>query len=167
MRLTLTNADLLRMPSALRRDLLLFLASRQPGRVEAVAREAVGAEALSGLVVLDRQQALALVRNVSFGRRAKVLRRLLEALAYDKESDAPTSEQLEAMLGVKDMRTLHRHLAAVARLVELVTHDPAARLVQYSQAERRYVAHPTTRDVLREVFARLARSGKGEEPLWE
>ena len=69
--------------------------------------------------------------------------------------------------GRRSMSEMHIPFMAITRLVDLVTHDPEAQLVSYSRTEGRYVVHPLTREILRDVLARLARSGKGEEPLWE
>ena len=79
MRLVLTTADLDRMPRSLRRNLMSWLALRQ---MEAgSSAEMAGAAAESDAAALGWEQAVALVRNVSFGRRNRPVHDLLEALS--------------------------------------------------------------------------------------
>jgi len=167
MQLTLTESDLAAMPTALRQDLLAYLATRRKA-VPAGARRRRGdiaAVVYEGLAVLDRSQAIALVREVSFGRELKGVHDLLEALSYETDGDAPGRDRLARLLQLDDARHLRRYFAAVKRLLGRLTHD-AAPLMRYSRHTRSYLVHPITRANLREVFARLARSGEGEEPLW-
>jgi hypothetical protein len=161
----LTTTDLETMPASLRRELLLFLA----GSPSAAAGEAPAAERTlpaKQLAILDQRQAIALIRSVSFGSSVRILRELLEALAYEKDSDAPAPAQLIKVLRLKDERQLQGHLNALARLVELATHDPSARLARHSRRKGVYVVEPLTREILRKEFSRLAQTGEGEEPLW-
>jgi hypothetical protein len=168
MQITLTASDLAAMPTALRQDLLAYLATRRKALPPARAGRQTGpgdAGVLDGLAVLNESQAIALIRNVSFGPRLKGLHALLEALAYGEDADAPGPDRLAHLLKVDDPRHLRRYFAATRRLLKRVVHD-AAPLARYSRRTGKYLVHPTTRASLREVFTRLARSGEGEEPLW-
>jgi len=118
-----------------------------------------------GLAVLDRDQAIALVRNVSFGRKLQGLHDLLEALAYEKDGNAPSPESLARLLKLDDVRHLRRYFDTIRRLLKQVTRDVAP-IMRYSRRTETYLVHPITRTSLREVFAQLARSGEGEEPPW-
>ena len=167
MQVTLTASDLAAMPTALRQDLLAYLASRRkpaPGRA-GPRRGAGEGGSFDGLAVLDRDQAVALVRNVSFGRERKGLHDLLDALAYEKDGAAPTPEHLARLLKLDGARHLRRYFNAIRRLLKGVTHDVAP-LMRYSRHTGSYLVHPVTRASLREVFAGLAKSGEGEEPPW-
>lgn len=163
MRFLLTSADLDAMPPTLKRDLLAYFASGSSGTSAGASVEEPSAD---GLAVLSRQQVVALVRDLSFGRRLRRSRDLLEALAYDDPGSAPTPERLLVAAGAKDTRQLHRELDRLQRLIQLVTHDPAAELTRPSKEDGTFVVHPLTRAVLRDVFAQLGRSGAGEEPAW-
>ena len=156
------------MPTALRQDLLAYLAARRkraaPGAF--MPRHAAAESGVfDGLAVLNRDQAVALVRNVSFGRELKGLHDLLEALAYEKEGDAPKPEGLGRLLKLDDRRQLRRYLAALKRVLKQVTGDIAP-ITRYSRRSGTYLVHPNTRGTLREVFAQVAQSGEGEEPPW-
>jgi hypothetical protein len=168
MQLILTEADLAAMPASLRHDLLAYMATHRKVSRSVVARRR-GADAestrLEGLAVLDRSQAIALVRSVSFGRQLKGLHDLFEAFSYEKDGEAPGPERLARLLKVDDPRHLRRYFDAIKRLLKPVTRD-TARLARYSRRNGTYLVHPITRASLREVFAQLARSGEGEEPLW-
>lgn len=167
MQVTLTASDLAAMPTALRQDLLDYLATRRRAPASSSAgRLKVGQRAeFDGLAVLDRDQAIALVRNLSFGREWKGLHDLLETLAYEKDSDAPSPEHLARLLKLADTRHLRRYFEAIRRLLKQVMPDIAP-LARYSRPNRTYLVHPMTRANLREVFAQLAQSGEGEEPPW-
>lgn len=164
MQVILTASDLAAMPSALRQELLTYLAARRKGggtRQAAVGKEAT----FQGLAALDRPAAIALVRDVSFGHELKGLHELLEALSYEKEGDAPGPERLVHLLKLDEARQLRHYFNAVARLLKRTTGETAP-LLRYSRHARTYLVHPTTRTSLREVFAGLAQSGEGEEPPW-
>lgn len=168
MQLTLTASDLAAMPIALRQELLDYLATRRKTLAATAPRrprrsaEAAGFE---GLAVLNRDQVVALLRSVSFGRDLKGLHDLLEALAYDKDVDAPEPTSLVRLLKLDDRRQLSRYLAAIKRRLKSVTHD-AVPLLRYSRHSAAYVVHPATRASLREVFAQMTRPSGGEEPPW-
>ncbi|MFI4974946.1 MAG: hypothetical protein ACHP84_10440 [Caulobacterales bacterium] len=168
MQLTLTASDLAAMPTALRQDLLDYLTTRRralPASVPRRPRHSAETPRFEGLAVLDRGQAIALLRSVSFGRELKGLHNLLEALAYGKELDAPEPASLLRLLKLDDRPQLRRYFAAIRRRLKSVTND-AAPLMRYSRRRAAYIVHPATRASLREVFAQLARSGEGEEPPW-
>jgi len=168
MQLILTASDLAAMPTALRQDLLAYLATRRkrpaPSAIKPRHAAAESAE-FDGLAVLDRDQAIALVRSVSFGRDVKGLHDLLEAMAYEKDSDAPNPDQLARLLKIDDRRHLRRPFTAVRRMLKQVTGDIAP-LLRYSRRTGTYLVHPITRASLREVFAQLAQSDEGVEPPW-
>jgi hypothetical protein len=168
MQVTLTAADFAAMPVALREDLFAYLATRLgessppgPGR----RRREVVSDRFAGLSVLDARQAITLVRNVSFDPELRGLHDLLEALSYEGDGDAPGPDHLVRLLKVDDSRHLRRFFEGLKRLLKPLTADPAP-LVRYSRGTGTYIVHPVTRASLREVFAQLARSGEGEEPLW-
>jgi hypothetical protein len=167
MQVVLTASDLAAMPTGLRQELLAYLATRRKlplgGSVE--RRRASETAQFNGLAALDRDQALALVRDVSFGRKLKGLHDLLEALAYEKDGDAPGVDRLTRLLKLDDARHLRRYFAACRRLLKQVTRE-AAPITRYSRQTGTYLVHPTTRASLREVFATLTQSGEGEEPPW-
>lgn len=167
MQVILTATDLAAMPTALRQDLLAYLATRKPAAPSGARRRRADGESATfvDLAMLDRGQAVALVRNVSFGRELKGLHDLLEALAYDTDGEAPGPERLARLLKLDDRRHLRRYFEAIKRLLKPVIHD-AAPLARYSRRTGTYLVHPITRASLREVFAQLARSGEGEEPPW-
>jgi hypothetical protein len=168
MQLILTESDLAAMPSSLRQDLLEYLTTRRKVSPSGAARRRrADAESASfeGLAVLDRGQAIALVRSVSFGRPLKGLHDLLEAFSYEKDGEAPGPERLARLLKVDDPGHLRRYFDAIKRLLKQVTHDTMP-LARYSRRTGTYSVHPVSRASLREVFDQLARSGEGEEPLW-
>jgi hypothetical protein len=168
MQVILTATDLAAMPTALRQDLLAYLATRRKRTAPSGARRRRGdgeSATFDGLATLNRDQAVALVRNVSFGRELKGLHDLLEALAYDADGKAPGPERLAHLLKLDDRRHLRRYFEAIKRLLKPVIHD-AVPLARYSRRTGTYLVHPVTRASLREVFAQLARSGEGEEPPW-
>ena len=168
MQVTVTASDFAAMPTALRQDLLAYLASRRkpsvPGQI-GPRREAGEGGTFDGLAVLDREQAIALVRNVSFGHKLKGLHDLLEALSYEKDADAPDFQRLAHLLKLDDVRRLRRYFGAIRRLLKQVTRDVAP-IMRYSRRTGTYLVHPITRANLRDVFSRLAQSGEGEEPPW-
>lgn len=156
MQLTLSERDLELMPLELRHQLFLYLGQAQlPG--EAADNDATP---------LDRSQVIALLREVSFHPDGRALHALLEKFAYAEDSDAPGQERLvKAVSG--DEPKLRHHLAVLNRLTARAANQPHARLWRYHRDSRRYAAHLTTRQLIRDVLPTLARSGKDEEPLWE
>lgn len=164
MQVTVTAADLAAMPAGLRQELLDYLATRRKAPFKR-PRPSAGAPRFEGLAVLDRGQAIALLRSVSFGRELKGLHDLLEALAYDKDADAPKLLGLMRMLQLDHRRGLQRYFAAIRRRLKSVTRGGAP-LLRYWRRGDAYLVHPATRASLREVLAQLAQSGEGEEPAW-
>lgn len=166
MQVILTASDLAAMPTALRQNLIDYLTTRRKAASATAGRRRAGKGAEFGdLAVLDRDKAITLVRNLSFGREQKGLHDLLEMLAYEKDSHAPDPERLARLLKLDDTRHLRRYFEAIRRRVKQITLGDAP-LARYSRRSRTYLVHPTTRASLREVFAQLARSGEGEEPPW-
>jgi hypothetical protein len=163
MQVILTASDLSAMPAALRRDLLAYLATRRKPSGE--SRSAEPRANFEGLAVLNRDQALKVVRSITFGRKLQGLHELLEILAYEQEGEAPGPDRLARSLKLDDKRHLRRYFNAIRRLLKEVTGE-AAPLLLYSPQTRTYLVHPITRASLREVFAGLAQSGEGEEPPW-
>lgn len=155
MQIVLTDKEIAAMPADLRRDLLSQLLSAGE-----LASGAGRARDEQDRVVLGEAQAFALLRHVSFGRRHRPLHDLLRVLAEEGTAAAPLS-QLSL-----DEEQLRRRLQVLDRLVQLVTHDRKARLVA-AAPEGGYALHPRTRALLRDIFARLGRSGEREEALWE
>jgi hypothetical protein len=167
MQMVLTASDLAAMPTALRQDLLAYLATRRKSAAPSAGRRRGTGESaqFDGLAVLDRDQAMVLVRQVSFGHKLKDLHDLLEALSYEKDGDAPSRERLARLLKLDGARHLRRYFEAIRRLLKRATKD-AAPLLRYSRRSGTYLVHPITRASLREVFAGLAQPGEGEEPPW-
>jgi hypothetical protein len=171
MQLTLTASDLAAMPTALRQELIDYLATRRKGVAKAPARaqgrgsRETSAGPYEGLAVLDRSQAIALLRAVSFGAEERGVHDLIEALAYGEEAQAPGSAHLAQTLELEDSRHLQRLLAAIRRRLRSVTRDVLP-LVRYSRPSRTYIVHPRTRASLREVFAEMVRPEAGSEPPW-
>jgi len=168
MQLILTASDLAAMPGLLRQQLLEYVATRRKAMKPSAPRrprEAAESPPSEGLAVLDRAQAVSLLRNVSFGRGAKSVHDLLEALAYDRDVNAPEPADLVRLLKLNDRRDLRRHFAAIRRLLRQMTHD-AAPVTRYSRSRAAYIVHPATRASLREVFGELVRPEAGEEPPW-
>lgn len=169
MQLTLTASDLAAMPAALRQALLDYVAARREGRPATQPRRLRPRSAgvsTKDLVTLNPREAGVLVRSVSFGRKARALHELLEALAYDKDADAPAPDALLARLNLDDRGELQRLFTAIKRLMGRASAQRAP-LARYSRARRAYIVHPSTRANLREVFAGLAlRLAASEEPPW-
>ena len=106
MQVILTASDFATMPTALRQELLAYLATRRKSAAPSTGRRrrASESEMFDGLAEPDRDRAFALVRLVSFGRALKGLHDLLEALSYEKGGDAPGSERLTRLLKLDDAR---------------------------------------------------------------
>jgi hypothetical protein len=156
MELLLTQADLDRMPAALRDQLFVHLAGvHGPGEH---GREA-GTQ-------LDREQATALLREVSFHPAGDSLWPLLEHLASGKGARPPTRERLMEALK-EDSPQLGRHLASLDRLTAKVIGRPGVRLCAHDRTDDSYAMHAATRQLVRELLATMNASGRKEEPLWE
>jgi hypothetical protein len=157
MQLILSEADIENMPPELRRSLFLHL-----GRIQhtekSVEREATA---------LGRSQVAGLLRDISFRPDGPVLRALVGRLAYAEEAEAPDHNQLAEVLPAETREDLRRHLATLSRLTPRAAKQSDARLWHFNRASRSYAVHPMTRQTLRELLPALARSGEGEEPLWE
>jgi hypothetical protein len=167
MQVILTASDLAAMPTALRQELLAYLATRRKSAAPSAGtrRGAGESKIFDGLAVLDRDQAMELVRQVTFGEEFKGLHELLAALSYEKDADAPGPERLARLLKLDDARHLRRHFNAIRRLLKQSA-KLTAPLLRYSRRTRSYLVQPITRANLRQVLAGLAQSGEGEEPPW-
>lgn len=167
MQMILTETDLAAMPTALRQSLLAYLEQCRKAVPPQAPRKRgkAGRVTVDGLVVLDRDQAMTLVRGVSFGHAMHGLHDLLKALSYEQDRDAPRPEHLARLLKLGDPRQLRRYFAAIKRGLARTTDDRAP-LARYSRGTGTYLLDPTTRASLRGVFTQLARPGEGEEPLW-
>ncbi len=166
MQIILFEADIRAMPQPLRDALLKFLLQRSaaPLATEIAPQEAVLAE---GLAVLERRQAIELVREVSFLPEGDALLALLKAFARGRKVLGPSYAELGKSIGARNKRTLDRHLDTLNRIVEKSTGAKAGRLWRHSARERAYRIHPATRQILRDVLDQLSRAGEHEEPLWE
>ncbi len=156
MELLLTQADLDRMPAALREQLFLYLAGV---RAPAARGQESGAQ-------LDREQAVGLLREVSFDHAGDRLRALVERLVSGDAARPPTRKRLMEALE-EDSPHLARHMAALDRMTAKVTGRPGARLCAHDKSSDSYVMHAATRELVRDLLATLKASGRQEEPLWE
>lgn len=178
MQIIITDNDLREMPNELRSSLLRYLAgtARQPREAGAVSVGASafryapfdekGAAGKEAYVVLDRVQALGLLREVSFGRDQKALRTILKKLAYGKLAEAPTVQDIaKAVRG--SARNVQSHLKSITGIVRRLTGDQTANLYRLRSDLGTYELHPATRRALRQVMDELVHAGEGEEVLWE
>lgn len=156
MELVLTQADLDAMPAELRHRLFVHLGGGGgPGELDE-----------GEAVPLSREQAIALVREVSFHRAGVHLRVLLDRLANGGVAKPPSRKRMIEALG-EDGAHLGRYLAMLNRITAKVTEHPDARLCEYQKAADAYTTHPATREILRELLVTMRASGKQEEALWE
>jgi hypothetical protein len=155
MQLVLTEADLERMPAALRHQIFLYL-GRTLGPDECDTTE--GAP-------LTRQQAIAVLREVSFHRSGACLRVLLDRLSYGDAAKPPSQKRLTTALGENGAH-LGQHVGTLNRIAAKAAGRPSLKLCQYHEESDAYTAHPATRAVLRDLLAVIKASGKNEEPPW-
>lgn len=155
MELVLTQADLDAMPAELRQELFLYLAGAGGGALG----KTEGA-------VLSREQAIALLREVSFHRAGARLRAVLDRLAYSDAARPPSKKRMTDALG-EDSVHLGGDLATLNRMTAKVMGYPGARLCKYDRTADAYTADAATREILRELLVTMKASGKLEEPLWE
>jgi hypothetical protein len=161
LQLTLTRSDLDAMPAELRRQLLRYLEQgRAPGARGAKAQAARGK---SPATPLERRQVTALLRDLSFHRQGKVLRRMLDRLALDDAG----RQKLATALPARDRARLGHYLALLNRLAAKAAGLRALRLCCFVRGEKAYVIHPTTRQHLRDLLPGIEHAGEQEEPLWE
>ena len=156
MELLLTQADLDAMPSDLREQLFSYLAGVWPA----------GEHHVPEVVVLTREQATAVLREVSFHRAGARLRLLLERLAYLDGSRPPSRERLIEILE-EEGEHLGRYLGSLNRITAKVTGRPGARLCEHDKEADTYAVQAATRKLLRELLTTTKASGRREEPLWE
>lgn len=157
MKLTLSEADLNAMPLDLRERLFRYIEGRA---APAEPELATGSP-------LARREVMALLREISFHREGRLLRALVDRLAYDEGAEPPTREQLAKALPTAKRRQVARYLAALNRLCAGATKRADALLCVYHRAEGTYTAHSATRRMLRELLPQIEHAGEHEEPLWE
>jgi hypothetical protein len=156
MELLLTQADFDAMPIGLREQLFSYL-----GGTWAVAEHH-----LTVAASLTREQATALLREVSFHHAGARLLLLLDRLAYADAARPPSRERLTEVL--KDEgEHLGRYLGSLNRMTAKVTGHPGARLCEHQKEADTYTVPEGTRKLLRELLAMMKASGKREEALWE
>lgn len=156
MELVLTQADLDAMPDGLRKQLFDYLGSTWS------AGEHHPAEAAP----LTREEATALLREVSFDRAGARLRLLLHRLAYADTARPPSRKRLvEALEG--EGEHLGRYLGSLNRMTAKVTGHPGARLCEHERETDTYTVPAATRELIRELLTTMKELGKHEEPLWE
>jgi hypothetical protein len=164
--IVLFESDIRAMPQELRDALLNYLLQ---GKAVSLLTRVNPREAalIEGLAVLQRPQAIELVREASFRPEGKALLSILRAFGRGKKVLGPGYDELAKSVGARNKRMLDRHLNTLNQLVQTATGTKAGRLWRHSASERAYRAHPATRQVLREVLEQLSRAGEHEEPLWE
>lgn len=156
MQIVLTQTDLDAMPTALREQLFLYLSGLAP---------AAGHHALE-TAELTRDQAVALLREISFHRAGGRLRTLLERLAYTEASRPPSRERLAKALEA-DGEHLGRYMGFLNRITAKVTGRPGARLYEHHRDTDSYTVPEATREILRDLLATMKASWEREEPPWE
>ena len=156
MELVLTQADIDGMPSSLREQLFGYLGGSWPS----------GEHHLAEAVPLDREQAIALLREVSFHRAGARLRLLVDRLAYADAARAPSRDRLVEVLE-DDGEHLGRYLGALNRIMARVTKHSSARLCEHQKETDTYTVPAASRKILRELLTTMKTSGRGEEPLWD
>lgn len=154
--LKLTRADLDAMPAGLRHQLLAY--------IEGLARPAENKAVASRL---ERQQVVALLREISFHKLGRSLRALLDHLAYDDEASAPNRQKLAEVLPTGDRPRLGRYIGVLNRLAAKVAKKPDLELCCFERRKGIYTADPQTRRLLRDLLPGIERAGENEEPLWE
>jgi hypothetical protein len=155
MELVLTQADLEAMPGRLRHELFLYLGAVGSGEI-------VEAESTS----LAREQAIALLRQISFYRSGSRLRVLVEYMAFADPAKPLSRKRLLDMLK-EDTVHLGRYIATLNRMTAKITTRPGTRLCRYDKVTDSYIVHPATRDTIRDLLTTMKASGVREEPLWE
>ena len=155
MELVLTQADLDAMPAELRQQLFVHLGWREPGKRDE-----------GEVVPLNREQATALLREVSFHRAGARLRLLLDQLARGDATKLPSKKRMVEALE-EDGAHLGRYLAMLNRITAKVAGQPHARLCEYRKPIDAYVANAATREILQDLLVTMKASGKQEGPLWK
>ena len=144
------------MPSGLREQLFGFLAGSWP----------TGEHHLAETVSLTREQAIALLREISFHHAGARLRLLLARLAYADAARPPTRQRLVEILE-SEGEHLGRYLGALNRTTAKIVGRPGARLFEHHKEVDTYSVPAVSREVLRELLTTMKVPGTGEEPLWE
>lgn len=151
----LTRADLDAMPSDLRRRLFAYL--------EGLPRSEESGTAGSRF---ERQDVAALLRDISFHRRGRSLRAILDRLTYDDEANPPSRLKLGEALSSTDRAKLGRYVALLNRLAAKAAKKRNTQLCRFHRGKNIYTAHSVTRRWLRELLPGIEHAGEQEEPLW-
>lgn len=158
MEIRLKQSDLDAMPDPLRRDLFAHLEARcAPSREEATV---VGFS-------FGRREVAALLREISFDRLGRNLRRLLMELAYEDGAKPPTREKLAQALPAAERANVGRYVAALNRVAARAARRKGMKLCHYDRRTTAYAVDPTTRQALRNFLPQIEHAGEREEPLWE
>jgi len=164
--LTLTQSDLDAMPAELRHPLLYYFETRFRSRRRRLerSRESRSKAAASPF---DRQQVVALLRNISFHRLGRSLRRLLDRLSEADNGTPLTRSKLAAALPVRKREQVGWYMAVLNRLAAKAAKKPGIHFCRFVPSKGVYSIHPTTRQWLRDILPGIERAGANEEPLWE
>ncbi len=164
--LTLTQSDLDAMPAELRHPLLYYYETRLRARRRRLERSREFRSKVTASP-FDRQQVAALLRNISFHRLGRSLRRLLDRFSEADNGTPLTRPRLAAALPVPERKQVGRYMAVLNRLATKAAKKPGIHFCRFSPSKGVYSIHPTTRQWLRDVLPGIERAGANEEPLWE
>jgi hypothetical protein len=156
MEILLTQSDLDAMPGGLRDQLFNYLGKTWTA----------GGHPVPEAALLTRDQAIALLREVSFHRAGAHLHMLLERLAYADAARPPTRERLIELLEAAGEH-LGLYLGFLNRITAKVTGQPGASLFDHRKETDTYTVQAATRALLRDLLGTMKLSHSGEAPLWE
>ncbi|GEM_PF-6046788 len=114
---------------------------------------------------LDEEQVAALLRDISFHRRGRTLRRMLHRFAAGDAGVPLSRPRLAAALPASHRAQLGRYIAILNRLAASATRPMARPFCRTLRGG--YVIHPKTRKGLRDILPAIERAGFREQPLWE
>lgn len=164
--LTLTQSDLDAMPAELRHPLLYYYETRLRSRRRRLEKSREFRSKVTASP-FDRQQVAALLRNISFHRLGRSLRRLLDRLSEADNGTPLTRPRLAAALPVPERKQVGRYMAVLNRLAIKAAKKPGIHFCRFIPSKGVYSIHPTTRQWLRDTLPGIERAGANEEPLWE
>ena len=156
MELVLTEADLKLMPTELREQLLQYLAELVS------ASEPITEKNLS----LTRDQAAALLREISFHRSGADLHRVLAQLTRTGRTRFLSRKRMSEALRI-DGKLIGQYVTVLNQIAAKIAGSRDVRLFKYYKTRDSYAIEPSTRQLLRDVLKTMKASGKLEEPLWE
>jgi hypothetical protein len=110
---------------------------------------------------------MALLRNISFHRFGRSLRRLLDRLSETDNGAPPTRSKLAAALPVREREQVARYVAVLNRLATKAAKKSGVHFCRFIRSKGVYSIHPTTRQWLHDILPGIERAGANEEPLWE